>query len=277
MLQEDLHKMHLWSRKWLLLFHPEKLKMLTITSSKQPRNCLDHRVYFIGDFRVQQSTLETDLGVDVDPLLNFNEHIANRVKSASITMGAIRRSFRYMNHGMFRLLFKGMVRCKLEYAAPVWSPSSEDHVDKIESVQRSATSMLGGMKGLDYPERLKHLKLTTLRARRWRGDMIETFKLVHGFYDKTVAPPLPLRADSSARPLRGHPLLLQTERNTTARRRSSFTQRVVPLWNSLSWEVVKPSTVNTFKNRLDKAWEGQAFLYNYKEYPTGARLSATIY
>ena len=107
--------------------------------------------------------------------------------------------------------------------------------------------------------------------------MIETFKLVHGFYDKTVAPPLPLRADSSARPLRGHPLLLQTERNTTARRRSSFTQRVVPLWNSLSWEVVKPSTVNTFKNRLDNAWEGQAFFYNYKEYPTGARLSATIY
>ena len=130
---------------------------------------------------------------------------------------------------------------------------------------------------ITYPERLKKLKLTTLRARRWRGDMMETFKIIHGLYDKSVAPLLPLRADGLARSLRGHPLMLQTERCTNARRCTSFTQRIVPLWNSLPWEVVQESTLNSFKNRLDRAWEGQDFLHYYKERPLGIRASATIH
>ena len=34
-------------------------------------------------------------------------------------------------------------------------------------------------------DRLKQLKLPTLKYRRARGDMIELFKILHGFYDNT--------------------------------------------------------------------------------------------
>jgi len=37
-------------------------------------------------------------------------------------------------------------------------------------------------------------------------------------------------------------------------RKYNFTNRVIPIWNSLSNHVVSAETVNTFKNRLDKFW-----------------------
>ena len=37
-----------------------------------------------------------------------------------------------------------------------------------------------------YTDRLKKLKMQTLKYRRLRGDMIETFKIINGIYDKEV-------------------------------------------------------------------------------------------
>ena len=42
------------------------------------------------------------------------------------------------------------------------------------------------MKNLEYEERLRKLKLPTLKYRCMRGDMIETFKIITGIYDKRV-------------------------------------------------------------------------------------------
>ena len=39
---------------------------------------------------------------------------------------------------------------------------------------------------MEYPDKLKKLKMPTLRYRRLRGDMIETFKIITGIYDNEV-------------------------------------------------------------------------------------------
>ena len=46
-------------------------------------------------------------------------------------------------------------------------------------------------------------------------------------------------------------------------RKFNFTNRVIPIWNSLSNHVVSASTINTFKDRLDKFWSNQDVLYDY--------------
>jgi len=52
-------------------------------------------------------------------------------------------------------------------------------------------------------------------------------------------------------------------------RKFNFTNRVIPIWNSLSNRVVTAYTVNCFKNCLvlvclDKFWSNQEVLYNHK-------------
>ena len=50
-----------------------------------------------------------------------------------------------------------------------------------------ATKLVNNVKHLSYENRLKKLKLPTLKYRRVRGDMIEVYKIIHGKYDKTCS------------------------------------------------------------------------------------------
>ena len=83
---------------------------------------------------------------------------------------------------VFLLLYKSLIRRQLEYAQTVWSPYKKKLIDAIEKVQRRATKVLPGMKNLPYEERLRKLNLPSMVYRRSRGDMIETFKILNGYY-----------------------------------------------------------------------------------------------
>ena len=85
---------------------------------------------------------------------------------------------------MFRTLFTAIIRPHLEYGAPVWNPHLRKWIDMIENVQRRASKMVPCLSDLSYKQRLEALKLPTLQYRRYRGDMIEMFKLSHGYYDE---------------------------------------------------------------------------------------------
>ena len=47
-------------------------------------------------------------------------------------------------------------------------------------------------------------------------------------------------------------------------RKYSFSNRIIPLWNSLPEKVVSSSTVKSFKVRLDRFWANEEIYYNYK-------------
>ena len=86
-----------------------------------------------------------------------------------------------------------MVRCHLENAVTVWSPYCARDNEEIELVQKRATKMLPCTKGLNYEERLGALKLPTLRYRRIRMDIIETYKMLTDVYDKDIIPKFEMR------------------------------------------------------------------------------------
>jgi len=56
----------------------------------------------------------------------------------------------------------------------------------------------------------------------------------------------------------------------------TYTNRVIPIWNSLSDYAFSAETVNTFKWRLDKFWSDQDVLYNYKADLHGTGNRSTI-
>ena len=63
---------------------------------------------------------------------------------------------------------------------PVWSPSHIYLINEIESVQRSFTKRLPGMRTLSYTDRLDRLELQTLEYRRLIADLVLYYNIVHG-------------------------------------------------------------------------------------------------
>ena len=63
------------------------------------------------------------------------------------------------------------------------SPKYAKDTDLLEKVQRRATKLLFSLSHLPYESRLLKLQLYSLYCRRQRGDLIETFKILNGYYD----------------------------------------------------------------------------------------------
>ena len=133
-------------------------------------------------------------------------------------------------------------------------------IEELEKVQRRATKLLRECKNLPYVERLKYLDLPTVRFRRCRGDMIETYKLLTNKYDNRNGWPS-LQFSSNDR-TRGNDMKLDMSYIRHDIRKHFFTQRIVNLWNSLPTQVVHASSVNDFKNKLDAHWCNQEMVYN---------------
>ena len=126
---------------------------------------------------------EKDLDIIFDNTLSFEDHIISKVNKANSLVGMLRRSFVHLDKEIFKQLFVSIVRPHIEYGAAVWNPNTKKLITSLENVQRRASKLVPGLGDMSYKERLELLKLPTLQYRRYRGDMIETYKLAHGLYD----------------------------------------------------------------------------------------------
>ena len=152
-----------------------------------------------------------------------------------------------------------MIRPVIEYGASVYNPILQKDINQIESIQRRATKMVLGFENLEYEDRLRRLKIPTLKYRRSRGDLIQVYKYLHNI-NTAPAGMLPLHEGSVTR---GHSLKLAKNWCRTALRAHAFSQRVVNLWNNLREETVTAPSVNCFKNRLDEEWENKPWRFDH--------------
>ena len=78
---------------------------------------------------------------------------------------------------MFIKLYKALVRPHLEYGNIIWNPYLKRQSVAVEQVQRRATRLVEECTEMTYIERLKCLKLHSLKGRRLRGEFIETCRI----------------------------------------------------------------------------------------------------
>ena len=168
-------------------------------------------------------------------------------------LGLIKRNFIHVTADAFLQLYKTLVRSHLEYANRIWNPYREHLIKDLEKVQMKASRLIPDVKNLKYEERLRYLKLPTLKY-RIRGDMIQVYKLLHNKYDSNVSLHLDRSVDNRTR---GNSLKLCTKRFHCDLRKYTFTVRVINIWNSLLDSVVLANTLNTFKNKLNNFWQNQ--------------------
>ena len=246
-MQRDLDKLSDWSDTWQLSFNIPKCKRMH--AGKNPPKFQ----YSMSDNGVRKILKETheekDLGVMVTDDLTCRRQCVTAAQKATNVLRQIKNTFQAIDIDAFRIIYQTYVRPHLEYAVQVWSPHLRKHINLLENVQRRATKLVVGLKNKSYEERLGILNIPTLEERRFRGDLIETYKILSdkSFADKN------LLFESNPN-LRGHKYKLSKERFNANARKHFFSQRVINVWNSLDCNIVEADTVNLFKKRLDENW-----------------------
>ena len=247
-IQNDTDKLEEWSEKWLLKFNVDKC-----CTMHYGHNNTEHTYYLNKDGLQSEisPTEETrDLGVVFDTDLKFRQHISNSINKANRITGLIRRTFLHVSRKSFRKLYKTLIRPHLEYGNIVWNPRFRKDIEAIERAQKRATKLVHNVRNLSYTERLKILKIPTLSYRRFRGDMIEVYKLLYKLedIDYTV---FFQKCDHYEQNIRGHQFKLRKKSCKKEIRKHFFSLRVISDWNALPEFIVSAPTLNSFKNRLD--------------------------
>jgi ribonuclease P/MRP protein subunit RPP40 len=247
-LQNDLDNLCDWSQQWQLDFNAEKCKVLH-HGVRNPR--FQYTMTKQGKV-VQLASVseEKDLGVTFQEGLDFNQHIAQKVKKSNQMAGMLYRTFNHTHESMFVTLFKSMVRPHVEYCSTVWSPYKLKEIRLIEGVQRKATKMVKSIRHLSYPDRLRKLGLPTLEYRRCRADMIQVYKIFTNLDDADPSSFFNLQGAQT----RGHAYKIRKVHSRTLKRSKSFSQPVITTWNALPEPVVTAPTLNQFKSRLNDHW-----------------------
>lgn len=244
-LRMDLLNLFEWSEKWQMKFNLDKCKIMHIWNKK---NLFDK--YSLGGQILQEVDEENDLGVIFNNKFKVDKQCAKVAKKANQILGLIYRTFECKNKMIVKQLYKSLVRPHLDYCSSVWRPHLRKDINLLERVQKRATRMVEGYKGLEYQDRLKGMKLTTLETRRLRADMLEVFKIVKGmeglkeefFFEKS-------RRGVDGTRNNSHSFFKRRVRLDVGK--YHFANRVVEDWNRLPNGVIEVESVNAFKGKLD--------------------------
>jgi len=141
------------------------------------------------------------------------------------------------------------VRPHLEYSISAWSVVTNYSKDKalIERIQHRFARTFPQLKKLTYEEKIDCLGIPTMEERRNHADLLHLFKMYKGL---SSTPFSHFFSISSVMNTWGHTAKLIKSRCQLDTRR--FSERVIDRWNCLDQEAIDSSTVNSFKNILQR-------------------------
>ena len=87
-LNADLHRLHIWSKSWLVTFNPTKTAYV-VFSKKLYRQA--HPDLYLGDVKLTESSKHKQLGVVFNNNITFDDHIDQQCKKAMSRLTALKR------------------------------------------------------------------------------------------------------------------------------------------------------------------------------------------
>lgn len=130
-MQKDIHGVTEWCKRWKLNLNPSKCNVLSFSTNTD-------QIYFKYTLNepIKRENVVKDLGIYMNSQLNYGHHISTVVNTAFKLLGMLKRQCLFIKKkSTVLLLYKIIVRSKLEYASIVWNPSIKTSNEKLERVQ----------------------------------------------------------------------------------------------------------------------------------------------
>ena len=127
-LQQDLKNLEKWALDWGMVFNPSKCYVMHINGGRTHRPYL----YELCGVLLKSVTQERYLGVILTQSLSWSNHISQVSVNANQKLGFIKRNLKGSPQELKRLAYITLVRSGMEYASPVWDPSTSKDQDALE-------------------------------------------------------------------------------------------------------------------------------------------------
>ena len=178
----------------------------------------------------------------------FNDHIDSILNRANRQLGLIARVFKQRNSKTIIPLYTSYVRPLLENNSIIWSPYTKLYVQKIERIQEKMCNLIGDLRSLTYQEKLRKLKLQSLRARRIKHQLIFMYKMKYKFIDLCFDD---FFQENNFKKTRGNAFKLKFPISKTKFRKNFFACSIIKHWNVLKTSDINVRNTHLFKKKVD--------------------------
>ena len=236
-LQITLGNLNSWSKHNRIKFDTSKCKSLTVSCKKSP---LVHK-YTLDSAQLEHVSSEKDLGVHITSSLSWKPHIHAITAKANKLVGLLKRTCPLITDmTVRRTLYLSLVKSRLWYATPVWSPAQGTLKAKVERVQRCATRWILQTRvgEVSCKDRLIKLDLLPLSYDRELKDLSFFYKCLYNHIDLNVHCFVDFISHGRSRLSNSLNLKMPICRTTTFQ--ASYFNRIIKLWNFTC--SVSPST-----------------------------------
>ena len=171
-LKSDLEGLLKWQEENNVKFNLDKFICL-----KYKQKDFSNANYEINGTKIKEETATRDLGIITNNRGTYEEHIEYITKQCKRLTGMVLRTFQSRDKTVMMTLLKSIILSKLDFGSIVWAPNKVQDLRKIEHVQSNFTRRINGTEGMDYFERLKHLRLYSIERRFERYSVIYVWKI----------------------------------------------------------------------------------------------------
>jgi hypothetical protein len=134
---------------------------------------------------IEQVKLVKDLGIYFSSDMSFDHHIQLTKNKGKQIAGWLLRTFNTRSPPVMLTLLKQLIYPTVEYNSVLWSPTSQELINLLETVQNFFIKKIQSddlPPDSDYWDRLAHYKLYSLQRRRERYAIIYAWKVIHEIY-----------------------------------------------------------------------------------------------
>lgn len=189
------------------------------------------------------------LGVELDSMLSFKDHITKQLQKVYAKSGALRKIRRFVPGNVMLRLYKTFILPHFEYCCPLFLGLGKVQANRLEDANYYILrSLLGYLKSTLYDELLRILNMETLDQRRKQQYLILLYKCLHNDGPKYIRDFFSFRETMDN--LRGTGINLCAPKFNLNFMKKSFTYMCAQLWNGLPTSVKLANDINLFKKLL---------------------------
>ena len=258
-LEQDLHSVAQWCCENHLLINPDKTKLLFLgTRQMLSRLPEDPRVVFLGK-TLKPTDSAKDLGVFLDPHLTYDHHISCVVSSCFAKLCQINRVKRSFDKETLELLITSLVFSKMLYCSSVWSNTTLQNINRLQSIQNFASKIVTNSRKFDHvTPLLRELNWLPVKEQLFYRDSVLTFKCQNDLAPQYLTSKFTKRSNIHTRNTRTRNSL-QIPLYRTAIGQRTFSYRGAYIWNNLHNELRQSASLASFKRALKDTLLRQTF------------------
>ena len=251
-MQDDINHMVDWTFKMGVSLNENKVHLLHIGRGNPQKE------YTLGEGgpAIVSVKQEKDLGVLISCDLKSDKMVTQQSQRGHLKLTQFNTAFTYRGKTWLKL-YKTYVKPSMMYACEAWRPTTKEGIEKLESVQRRALKMAGGLRDRDsYREDCRRAGLNTVEEELEEADMVRTFRILNGddhVQKETFWSMEEPRQGAGRRRFKEKEIRRSVGAQRKDIRKRSFGSRIQDPWNHLEDRVKQAKTPKAFRNLYKKS------------------------